>query len=925
MAGYFPTRFGGMWDEKSFQRYRVAPNFDLKDPEVRLIDLDGDGIIDAIRSGTSLECFFNDPKQGWTGTRLIPRKASLDDFPNVNFSDPRVRWADMTGDGLQDIVLIYDRSISYWPTLGRGKWGQRVCMENSPHLPWGYDPRRILLGDVDGDGVADLVYVEDTHVTLWINQSGNGWSAPIIIEGTPPVFDTDAVRLVDMCGNGVSGILWSADAGELPRSGMFFLDLTGGTKPYLLCEMSNHLGATTRVEYAPSTRFYLADEQRLKTRWKTPLPFPVQVVAKVEVIDTISGGKLTTEYAYHHGYWDGAEREFRGFGRVDQRDTETFDTFHTPGLHGPDQPFQSVPAQMFSPPTETRTWFHQGPIGDEFGEWRETDFSQEFWPGDQQVLSRPTTTINLLNSLPRRARRDALRALRGQVLRSELYALDLSTRQDRPYTITEYLSGIREEDPPAATEPGRLHIFFAHLLAQRTTQWERGSDPMTQFTFTEEYDQYGQACTQIAVAVPRGRDFRVAASPGLPYLATMTRTTYAQRDDTQRYMVDRVACRTTYEITNDGSQTLVDLHTDITTDSAPRQVIGHELSFFDGPAFQGLPLGQPGDYGAPVRTETLVFTQALLNAAYQSGDALLSPPEMPPYLVPDAPPAWSSEYPPMFQALLPSLAEYIYQAGGVSSPYLPGYYAVTEQHSYDFQADAARKGRGQVLVKRDALGHNISIIYDDPYHLLPVQITDSVGLITQATYDYRVLQPNQIIDTNGNRSAYTFTPLGNLASQAVMGKTTEALGDTLAVPGSSFLYDFQAFVDRSQPISVRTIQRTHHVNEASVAATEQNDLIQKIEYSDGLGRLLQTRLQAEDVMVGTLPFGDAGLPIDQATAPGDAVGYALQTTGQTRVVVSGWHLYDNKGQVVKKYEPFFSTSYNYAAPQDAEYGQKAML
>src|SRR5205807_1753885 len=121
-------------------------------------------------------------------------------------------------------------------------------------------------------------------------------------------------------------------------------------------------GAVTRVAYRPSTDFYLEDQKRPATRWKTPLPFPVQVVARVEVIDAISKGKLTTEYRYRHGYWDGAEREFRGFGRVDQRDTEIFDEYHASDLH-PDRPFEPVKPAAFSPPTETRIWFHQGPVG----------------------------------------------------------------------------------------------------------------------------------------------------------------------------------------------------------------------------------------------------------------------------------------------------------------------------------------------------------------------------------------------------------------------------------------------------------------------------------------------------------------------------------------------------------------------------------
>ena len=430
LAGYYPSRPGAAWDRQSFRRYKQAPSFSLQDPEVQLVDLDGNGATDAIRSGTRMECFFNDPHEGWNGTRFVERK-TIDEFPNVNFSDPRVKWADMTGDGLQDIVLVYDGNVEYWPNLGYGNWGKRISMKHSPRFPYGYDPKRILLGDVAGDGLAHLIYVDHCKVFLWINQSGNGWSDPIEIDGTPSVSDMDAVRLVDVLGNGIAGLLWSRDASGPGRERAFLLDFTGGVKPYLLNEMRNHMGAITRVEYAPSTRYSLEDEKSPETRWKTTLPFPVLVVARVEVIDEISEGKLTTEYSYHHGYWDGAEREFRGFAYVVQRDTEVFQHFHAPGLH-PGKTFQPVTQEMFSPPLETRTWFHAGPVGDEFGDWEELDCSHEFWQEDPNVLERPDEMREFLKTLSRRDRRDALRTLRGSIVRSEVYALDASERQDRP-------------------------------------------------------------------------------------------------------------------------------------------------------------------------------------------------------------------------------------------------------------------------------------------------------------------------------------------------------------------------------------------------------------------------------------------------------------------------------------------------------------
>src|SRR6185503_9364954 len=233
--------------------------------------------------------------------------------------------------------------------------------------------------------------------------------------------------------------------------------------------------------------------------------------ARLEVIDQISGGRMTTEFGYHHGYWDGADREFRGFARVDSRDTETFDPLSA-----------SAGPVHYSPPTEMRTWFHPGPVGDEFGGWRELDLSAEFWTEDPQQLRRTPQMTNWLNSLPRRMRRDAIRTLRGRKLRTEMYSLDGDLLSNRPHAVSENLHGVGHlpvGSPWIAPEEWQTRIFFPHQLADRNSQWERGVDPMTHFTFHDDFDIYGQSRTQITVAVPRGRDFRTAAPPGEPYLA----------------------------------------------------------------------------------------------------------------------------------------------------------------------------------------------------------------------------------------------------------------------------------------------------------------------------------------------------------------------------------------------------------------------
>jgi hypothetical protein len=224
MTGYWPLqarRGDGAdgqpagFDPAGYVAAKAAPTVSLSDPSVRLIDLDGDGRVDVLRTGQQFTAAYNDGHGSFQQLQVLHPP---DGLAEINFSDPRVRLADMTGDGLTDIVLLYRRYVSYWPNLGYGRFGKQVVMGNGPDFEdgaeydiTGFDPRRLLLGDVDGDGAADLVYVGDGHVTVWVNQSGNAFADPVLVPGTPRVSDASAIRLSDIDGTGVAGVLWSAD------------------------------------------------------------------------------------------------------------------------------------------------------------------------------------------------------------------------------------------------------------------------------------------------------------------------------------------------------------------------------------------------------------------------------------------------------------------------------------------------------------------------------------------------------------------------------------------------------------------------------------------------------------------------------------------------------------------------------------------
>ena len=311
LAGPVPGFYERSLDEHwaPFVPFTSLPTLDWSDPNLKFIDLTGDGHADVLITEDDAFCWHPSlAEAGFGPAERVCQPLDEAQGPRLVFADgtQSIYLADMSGDGLTDLVRIRNGEVCYWPNLGYGRFGAKVTMDDAPWFdtPDQFDQRRIRLADIDGSGTVDIIYLGRDGVQLYFNQSGNGWGEARQLAAFPAVDDLSAVQVVDLLGNGTACLVWSsALPGDAYRP-MRYLDLMGGAKTAPAGEDRQQPGRGDRRHYAPSTRFYLADKLAGQP-WITRMPFPVHVVERVETVDRISGNRFVTRYAYHHGYFDG--------------------------------------------------------------------------------------------------------------------------------------------------------------------------------------------------------------------------------------------------------------------------------------------------------------------------------------------------------------------------------------------------------------------------------------------------------------------------------------------------------------------------------------------------------------------------------------------------------------------------------------------
>ena len=136
-----------------FRALDSMPVVDWSDPNLRFLDLNGDGFTDILIAGDEVMTWYPSLAEGGFGTASrVARIFDEERGPAVVFADPlqTILLADMSGDGLVDVVRVRDGEVCYWPNLGYGRFGSKVAMDGAPEFegPDLFDARRVRLADV---------------------------------------------------------------------------------------------------------------------------------------------------------------------------------------------------------------------------------------------------------------------------------------------------------------------------------------------------------------------------------------------------------------------------------------------------------------------------------------------------------------------------------------------------------------------------------------------------------------------------------------------------------------------------------------------------------------------------------------------------------------------------------------------------------
>ena len=167
-----------------------------------------------------------------------------------------------------------------------------------------------------------------------------------------------------------------------------------------------------------------------------------------------------------------------------------------------------------------------------------------------------------------------------------------------------------------------------------------------------------------------------------------------------------------------------------------------------------MPLGQADTLALPFESYKQGFTPGLLTAVYGGKISVTD-----------------------LSSVLQSVGQYR-ELDGDGSYWIPSGRAFFSSNPSAPDSSFSRAHFYLVQAVQDPFG-GVGLLTHDADDLLVLSTQDALGNVASVQNDYRVLAPSALTDPNGNRAAVSFDVLGFVAGSAVMGKSSENLGDSL--------------------------------------------------------------------------------------------------------------------------------------------------
>ncbi|MBX8600536.1 toxin [Pseudomonas cichorii] len=893
MSGFFTLNPDRSWS--SFATFAAFPP-EFFHPQGQMADLVGNGLSDlALIGPRSVRLYANRRAAGFEAPTEIAhdddRLPLLSDSPNE-----LVAFADLLGTGQQHLIRIRHNEVRFWPNLGRGRFGKGQLFASLPFSYEAFDSSRILLADMDGSGASDLLYLEPDCIRVFMNEGGNAFSAPFE-QAWPDGMRYDRfcqVSGADLQGLGFSSLVITAPHMQPRHWTLHYAANALGLlhKPYLLKATDNHMGTTGEVTYRSSAQEWLDEKKDLLAAGKSAvshLPFPVHVVVKQTQKDTVTGNTLSQLFRYRQGFYDPREREFRGFGLVLQTDTE-------------------IPPQQqegFTAPVLNKTWFHTGRDPQQPHDDYDASDPQAVPLGEHLLSSYdPATQTEQLISEPDEAtRREMARALSGSPLRTEISSTDgvLYSVQAQRYLV-------RQLQPRSPHQPYALMMPLA--LESITYQYEAGQrdDPMCQHQLNLTWDHYGAQTHAVTVSYARRKKPQDTPPFEEPWQQQWWQASHDEAQ--QNFYLNEVRNESIHLDSPQSWRLGLPYRTRGNAMVVPASVLApSQISYehFIDPqgAFAALPrtligLSVQRYIGCGDGEATFeALADAVENA--ELDDHALSAYER----VMDA------------DQLAIRLAEVGYQQ---MPSFLPDDGLNLWSVKQGFFTYAGPEDFYRITTFRPTRSHGWTSVEYDPYGLFVTKVTDPVGCVTTATYNYRVLQVFRIVDPNHNTQEADYDAFGRLWSSSFYGTELgqevgfDPLDPTVRIWGGSnqailkpatalknsanvYYYDGNvAFDTGTVPFTSAALQADRYPGDPD------KQIRISLVSVDGFGRTLQTRQLVED--------GDAYAV--------DEYGKLILEGGKPKIVHASprWRVserveYNNKGLAVRVYRPYFANSHLY--------------